>query len=266
MKTISACCLGILFLFILAPFIQGGVLVGKTQTLSEQYQTDQMIKYIFPAFDNKTGVVLQYKKGTDAVTIETRICLTKYYREQGINKFFLVFETIKKDSSCHVCAPQIGSAIFMHDGIDWRLRKINHGIITSGAHGRAPECKFINIGPDSYAILFEPVYTMNGEYSASIFIIGERANTIDLLLDLDYRTDFNNSGQCRMAQEKAMPVDYPLCFGFNSKIKFLPGATPGYFDLKIITRGTRCNDNGEIISANIVRHYKFDNSYFKWIY
>jgi len=263
MKTISTC-MSMLFLFIFIFSALGEISWGKTQP--EQNQIDQMIKCIFPAFDKKTGIALQYKKGADAVTIETRICLVKFYREKGINKFFLIFETINKDYSCHACAPQIGAAIFIHDGIDWQLTKINADIITSGAHGSAPVCKFINIGPDRYAVLFEPVFTMSGEYSASIFIIGERANTIDLLLDLDYRTDFNNSGQCRMAGEKAMPMEWPLCFGFNSEIKFLPGTTPGYFDLKIITRGTRCNGNGEIVSANIVRHYKFDKSYFKWVY
>ena len=262
MKTISTG-LSMLFLLIFVHSALGEGSWGKTQTQPEQNQIDQMIKCIFPAFDKKTGIALQHKKGADAVTLETRICLAKYYRESGINKFFLIFETIKKDSSCHACTPQIGAAIFIHDGIDWQLTKINPDIITSGAHGRAPECKFINIGPDRCAVLFEPVYTMNGEYSASIFIIGERANSIDLLLDLDYRTDFNNSGQCRMAGEKSMPMDWPLCFGFNSEIKFLPGTTPDYFDLKIITRGTRCDGNSEIVSANIVRHYKFDKSYFE---
>ena len=49
------------------------------------------------------------------------------------------------------------------------------------------------------------------------------------------------------------------CYSFSSKLEFVPGANPDYYDAKVTTTGTKEDNDGNVRRVNAVKKYTFAN-------
>jgi serine/threonine protein kinase len=187
------------------------------------------------------------------MTVYTAANLVAPFTEAGVQKRFLITETVPAHYDCHACAPLIGGAVFSQQGNDWQLDAENRFVTVMGGWGTAPKGKLAKIGPERYAIVFHPGGTGQGITEEAVSIMGEVQDTVkELLTILEYAGD--NAGACgEGGGEEGMSP----CWKFSSKMDFEPGAKPDYFDIKVTTTGTKEDDNGKIRKANAVKKYVF---------
>ena len=119
-----------------------------------------------------------------------------------------------------------------------------------GSWGSAPEGKLIKIGPERYGVVFQPGYTGQGITSESAVVIAETTENVREVLVVDeYSAD--NGGTCGEG--------LATCYSFSSKLEFVAGSNPEFYDARITTTGTKEDKDGNVRRANAVKKYTFAN-------
>jgi len=195
-----------------------------------------------PSEDRSTGI----QPGTGY----TAANFAKPFTQAGVARFFVITETVPAHYDCHACAPIIGGATFSKQGDAWQLDTLTKEVSTMGSWGSAPEGKLIKIGPERYGVVFQPGYTGQGITSESAVVIAETTENVREVLVVDeYGAD--NSGTCG---EGLAP-----CYSFSSKLEFVAGSNPEFYDARVTTTGTKEDKDGNVRRANAVKKYTFAN-------
>lgn len=164
-----------------------------------------------------------------------------FFEQDGLSKFILLTEAIYL-TDCHPCGARIGGAIFVkNDGV-WLEETRNDQIVEAGSFSHAPQGQLMPIGPNQYGVVFRSTYTSTGNSAESIFIIAY----------LDGELRFLNS----IPTGKAEVVNNS--WSYTSTLEFIPGEQLDFYDLKIISVGTKYIEN-EISHFEEVRIYTLQN-------
>ena len=195
-----------------------------------------------PSDDRSTGI--------QPGTVYTAANFAKSFTQAGVARFFVITETVPAHYDCHACAPIIGGATFSKLGEAWQLDTLTKEVSTMGSWGSAPEGKLIKIGPERYGAVFQPGYTGQGITSESAVVIAETTENVREVLIVDeYSAD--NSGTCGEG--------LATCYSFTSKLEFVAGSNPEFYDARVTTTGTKENNDGNVRRANAVKKYTFAN-------
>ncbi len=195
-----------------------------------------------PAEDRSTGI--------QPGTVYTAANFAKPFTQAGVARFFVITETVPAHYDCHACAPIIGAATFSKQGDAWQLDTLTKEVSTMGSWGSAPEGKLIKIGPERYGVVFQPGYTGQGITSESAVVIAETTENVREVLVVDeYGAD--NSGTCGEG--------LATCYSFSSKLEFVAGSNPEFYDARVTMSGTKEDKDGNVRRANSVKKYKFAN-------
>lgn len=195
-----------------------------------------------PSEDRSTGI--------QPGTVYTAANLAKPFTQAGVPRFFIITETVPAHYDCHACAPIIGGATFSKQGDAWQLDTVTKEVSTMGSWGSAPEGKLIKIGPERYGVVFQPGYTGQGITSESAVVIAETTGNVREVLTVDeYSAD--NSGTCGEG--------LATCYSFSSKLEFVAGSNPEFYDARVTTTGTKEDKDGNVRRANAVKKYTFTN-------
>jgi hypothetical protein len=195
-----------------------------------------------PSEDPSTGI--------QPGTVYTAANFAKPFTQAGVARFFVITETVPARYDCHACAPIIGGATFSKQGDAWQLDTLTKEVSTMGSWGSAPEGKLIKIGAERYGVVFQPGYTGQGITSESAVVIAETTENVHEVLVVDeYSAD--NSGTCGEG--------LATCYSFSSKLEFVAGANPEFYDARITTTGTKEDKDGNVRRANAVKKYTFAN-------
>jgi hypothetical protein len=195
-----------------------------------------------PSEDRSTGI--------SPGTVYTAANFAKSFTQGGVQRFFVITETVPAHYDCHACAPIIGGATFSKQGDAWQLDTETKEVSTMGSWGSAPEGKLTKIGPERYGVIFQPGYTGQGITSEAVVVIAETTENLRQVLIVDeYGAD--NSGTCGEG--------LATCYSFSSKLEFVAGSNPEFYDARVTTTGTKEDKDGNVRRANAVKKYTFAN-------
>jgi len=193
-----------------------------------------------PSEDRSTGI--------QPGTVYTAANFAKPFTQAGVARFFVITETVPAHYDCHACAPIIGGATFSKQGDAWQLDTLTKEVSTMGSWGSAPEGKLIKIGPERYGVVFQPGYTGQGITSESAVVVAETTGNVRVVLVVDeYGAD--NSGTCGEG--------LATCYSFSSKLEFVAGSNPEFYDARVTTTGTKEDKDGNVRRANALKKYTF---------
>ncbi|MEW6730764.1 MAG: hypothetical protein AB1489_05455 [Acidobacteriota bacterium] len=186
-------------------------------------------------------------------TAYTSVGLAVNFQQGGSERFLVITQTAPPEIISHASGGIVGGALFTKVGDAWQLDLDQKYIDQMGGYNAAPEGNLVKIGPDKYGVLFRPGFTNQGYTVESLVIISEidkQFREIALVEEI-YQ---DNEGSCG--------GDLGECWKYDSKIEFVPGSNPLYFDLKVTTSGTKQSDD-KVINFNEVRTYRFQNGKYE---
>jgi hypothetical protein len=172
----------------------------------------------------------QFTKRGGAIDATVRPNLAAPYRQSGTDKYILITETSPTDPAyhCHACPTLIGGAVFLRAGDTWKAETEQETITFIGSFASAPSGELVQIGPDAYGVLFRDTYVGQGyftDWTHVIAVVGESFKTVLTLAAA--------SG----------PVSSEAATGYSSEIEFVPSEHPVYYDVRVVTNGTRFQDD-----------------------
>lgn len=175
-------------------------------------------------------------------------------------KIMLVTETLERNAGgwedCHACAPILGLATFGEIDGDWFVESLRRDLETIGSWGKLPPHELVQLGPDNFGVLFEPGYTQMGINETSFYLTGIVDGKFETLLDVE--SGYSNTGYYfeDFHPEKA--------YSFASTTQWVKGSNPQWYDLEIVTEGTRPlsgeEDGDDIRPFKETSVYKFGES------
>ena len=238
--------------------------VPTKKSFTGEFDTGKALELIYGSYDSQkkyskwriTKEDIQSLPSEDRSTgiqpgiVYTAANFSKSFTQADIQRFFVITETVPAHYDCHACAPIVGGATFSKQGEAWQLDTLTKEVSTMGSWGSAPEGKLIKIGPERYGVVFQPGYTGQGVTSESAVVIAETTGNVREVLTVEeYSAD--NGGTCGEG--------LATCYSFSSKLEFVAGSNPEFYDARVTTTGTKEDKDGNVRRVNSVKKYTFAN-------
>lgn len=148
---------------------------------------------------------------------------------------FLITETLARSKEgweeCHACAPTLGVAEFSHEDNAWIVKNLKKDMNELGAWGHLPEANLVKIGKDRFGILFHDGYTNQGITSGNEVLVGVADEQFKILAS--FSTEYSNEGFFPAGLQD------PGAYAYESQMSFVNGKNNDYYDIAILTSGTR---------------------------
>lgn len=174
----------------------------------------------------ENGVVSE----TEGETFSATPLLFKPFREEGANKLFLLTATIPEGGDCHACGAHIGMAVLTERGPYWKIEAAQKVVGQYGAYGQPPTPELVRLGPDRFGLTFSWGDMHQGIAEEGVIFIDRDGGIFREILSIETATDTSGYGTFATAEDNAF---------YESKIDYLPGSHPTYFDIRVTTRGRR---------------------------
>jgi hypothetical protein len=181
------------------------------------------------------------------------------YKTSEGNKVLLLTETLSREAGgweeCHACAPIVGLAEFTELEGDWFVQGLRKDLETMGSWGQLPPNELVQVGPDNFAVMFEPGYLQMGILESKFVVAGIVDGKFEVVLDVE--ASYSNEGYYfeDFFPEKA--------YSFESSTEWKKGSNPSWYDLIITTKGKRPisgKEDGDDIREFVEKStYKFEN-------
>lgn len=159
---------------------------------------------------------------------------SRSFSEGGANKFVLVTASLAEGEAefgdCHPCGVKMGAAVFVQRGETWRLEVGQKDVGTYGAFGIPPNVGLEKIGPERHAVTFSWGDMHQGVTDEGTAYVDRADGAFREILWLDTGHSTEGAGTFSIAEDNLI---------YNSKIEYLPGNNPAYFDLKVTLSGKR---------------------------
>lgn len=186
---------------------------------------------------------------------------SKSFREGNADKFILVTGSVAEGAEdfgdCHACGTKIGVAVFHQQGGVWKLEVGQKDVGTYGAFGTPPTPALVKIGADRYALTLSWGDIHQGVTDEGVDFIDRAGGCFKEILSLHTAEDTSGFGTFRAAEDNV---------SFDSKLEYVPGADPVYFDIKVTTRGRKGVRVGRRVVMRPfveVKVYKFSGGVYK---
>ncbi|QQR74627.1 MAG: hypothetical protein IPJ17_03275 [Holophagales bacterium] len=154
----------------------------------------------------------------------------------------------------HGQSPGIAGALFEKVPGGWHLRARNPSITEMGSYGAAPEGTLVQLGPSRWGVRYEPGFTNMGESTVGLTLLAPVGESIVEVLALG-ELESENSGGCDEAEKN--------CYEFKSQVTFERGGNPDWFDVVVVTSGSRLNDEMTVETFRETHRYTFSGSVYQ---
>ena len=136
---------------------------------------------------------------------------------------------------CHSCAPTIGMAVFLQEGLKWKMDAANRAAADAGEFGKPPtDIELVQIGPKHQAAKISSVGGGQGETTAVLLILVPWDGTVNLSLERIVADD--NKGSC--GPKASLP-----CYANRRSVNFLRDDAAEYYQLALTLTGTDLEDS-----------------------
>ncbi len=178
--------------------------------------------------------------------------LAQLFEEGGTIKYLLITQSRPAEETfeCHACAPLLSGFIFAFREGKWLVEMEDRYISFAGIYGEAPEGKLLQLGKDRFGVIFEGGDTAQGYTSRYAFILAPVGGKLRTVAELDLGGD--NTGACPLGKKDK---NY---WGYTGQYEFMPTDERPFYDLKLVTRGTRGGLRGKKLSANGEKYFVFE--------
>jgi hypothetical protein len=176
--------------------------------------------------------------------LSVRIVSTLSTAEGGVQKKYLITAAYPgdRDYSCHGCSAIIGVADFRQRNSSWYLEAFNPFASQGPDWNSDPQAELIRIGPDRFAVRLGAGGMGQGIEIEYVQIVASIGSWIGEVIKQDTSDSY---GACD-PNSLRMP-----CYSNRTRIQFVPGQNPEFFDIRTSTTGTKLNDQcTNTISAN----------------
>lgn len=209
----------------------------------------------------RSEMVRRHFSKRSKVRVKTEVAFAGRYLEEGRPKYLILTQTRPFNDRCHACQIVIGGALFLKENGFWRLEALNRTIAMMGSWGRAPEnmC-LIRMGGGHHAVLIRDHYMSNGEHTESISIIAQIGGHLEEMVMIP-KTAGHNHGLCTNDIE-ANPKFW-ACWSFTSKIEWIKGNDPIFYDIRVITEGTLPESFHSVRAYRRIRLYRYMGCYIE---
>jgi hypothetical protein len=184
----------------------------------------------------------------------TRVLFAGEFTERGQPRYFLLTKTTAAPEECRACAPFLGGATYTKVGDRWQPDNESRFIARMNTFDKFVRAKVVKLGAQKHGVLFHWSFTNLGFTEEGNVLVAEFNQGLKELFALV--TAGNNEADCDPSQHFAGSV---ACWSYKSKLEFVPSANPDFYDLKIITRGTKPNEEGVVTEFAKTKTYVFIN-------
>jgi hypothetical protein len=222
--------------------------------------------YLFPNYDKTKKVAVWFPaKDSDIYSLlyqkdrfselQTAVAYSALYEESDHPHFILIIQTEHFFDSCHACTVVLGGAIFVENDGLWRLKVFNPAITAAGSWGRAPaEMELVKIGPDLHAVAVRDRYMAMGVYGENYFLIGPVGNSIE---EIFFLSNSRGEDQSNCGTDETSSNYSSRCWDYDSRINFFQGTDSKFYDIEVISEGTKHDDYGSVAPFRETAIYRF---------
>lgn len=154
----------------------------------------------------------------------------------------------------HGQAPVIAGALFEKVPGGWHLRTRNPSITEMGSYGAAPEGTLVQLGPSRWGVRYDPGFTNMGETIVGLSLLAPVGESLVEVLALG-ELEGDNSGGCDEAEKN--------CYELKSQVTFERGGNPDWFDVVVVTAGSRLNNEMTVEEFRETHRYAFSGSVYQ---
>lgn len=172
---------------------------------------------------------------------------TLAFTQAGKSRLYF-FSQHNDAGDCMTCEADVSVLAMTQTDKGWHVDGISKKLLKEGASGRAFEGELLPIGLDVFGWLAEARSGNRGTTGGGHHLVYEKQGALAHLFIED--TSGDNSGAC--GEEGA-----DRCHEFSSKVAFVPGKHPVFYDIKVTTTGTAPDESGAITLLHRVRRYEF---------
>jgi hypothetical protein len=195
----------------------------------------------------------------DSVTdLASRAIFSRQFKQGERERVFVVTKTAPARGACDDCVPVLGAAVFSKVDDEWKLDTQSKAITRTGQHGELSGGKLVKLGPNKYGALFNWKHTSLGVTEEGLLLLAETKTGLKEVFSMI--TGGNNKAYC---QENGLYEDDPECWGYNSKVEFVPADDGGMYELQVVTNGTRAVDQGQVENVRLMRRLQYSDSGYR---
>ncbi len=151
-------------------------------------------------------------------------------------------------------APTIGGAVFEKVPGGWKVLIRTPAIAEMGSYGRPPDGRLVQIGPKRWGVEYTPGFSNMGITTGGFALIAEGNGALRQVLALT-GTSEENGGAC--------DEDEDNCYAFDSEARYVPGGNADWFDVEIITSGSRAGRDGKAEDFSETKRFVFDGKAYR---
>jgi len=217
---------------------------GAAGATPDDFDPDAAIERVYGALETKGDARYWAQPEHPDTPMQVSVLGVLPFRQDGAERTFLITQLVPQIEGgfqCHPCAPGIGAATFTKTAEGWRLDVGTPLVTEIGSYGEAPKPDIVPAGPERYAVVFESGGVGQGYHGRLANYFLETDAGVKEALQL--QTYWDNSGACDPESGSDVPEDEreggsgQPCWAYTSKLEFLPGENPDYFDLKVTGTG-----------------------------
>jgi hypothetical protein len=166
---------------------------------------------------------------------------------------FLTASNGEGDDS-HGQAPAIGGALFEKVPGGWKAALRTEEIAKLGSYGKPPDGRLVQLGPERWGVEYTPTFAAMGVTEGGLAVIAETGGALKLVLS-QTGISAENGGECDEAAD--------TCYAFDSEIRYVPGAGTDWFDVEVVTSGSRRGEGGKAEEFTETRRFVFDGTQYR---
>jgi predicted small secreted protein len=190
--------------------------------------------------------------------LQARVIFSKPFQVGEQTRVFVVTKTAPAREECEDCVPVLGAATFTKVDDQWRLDEQAKTITRTGMHGELNGGKLVKIAPNEYGVLFNWKQTSLGVTEEGALLLAETKAGLKEVFSMILGS--NNKAYC---QENGLYEDDAECWGYSSKLEFLPNDESNYYDLRVTSEGTKQVDLNETANVRETRRFVYADSGYR---
>lgn len=186
----------------------------------------------------------------------------RFFDQSGERQVILF--SLLVDDELRTRSPILAGALFSKVNDGWRLDAFNGFIRQMGDFRKLPPMKLSKIGENRYGVVILDTTGGSGGESTCFYVIGEAQGKLAMLFE---ETEFNGA-YC----SSDIPGPKKLVYEFSSRYSFQNKRRADWYDLKIVTKGTRALESNpqdddskpsKIVSANQTKRFAFKDGQYR---
>lgn len=195
--------------------------------------------------------------GPFPVLVSTKF--SKRFWNQNGERWVVLFAVTVEKHDCHSCAPVLAGALFTKTKDGWRLDSFSEYITQTGSWGNIPPITTVKLGANRLGFSIKDTGRDVCESVSILYLISEVNGKLAVVFE-----DSNFEGSFDPIIDFRIPA-----YAFKSRYFLDHRSSQDWFDLKIVTRGTKLeeyvNDDTEQkrISANQTRKFAFKDGQYR---